>query len=140
MKKLYISFSVLIFIILIIQLIPVDRSNPDETHAVVWDSIETLSLFHNACADCHSNRTNWPWYSYVAPISFFVVGHVNEGRSKFNVSDGTLDEAHESYEAVEKGFMPLKSYLWFHPEAELGENEKQKLINGLKKTFSKDRE
>lgn len=139
MKKLYITLSVVIFVFLIIQLIPVNRSNPDETYTLEWDSIETLRLFNNACSDCHSNRTIWPWYSYVAPMSFFVVGHVNEGRSKFNVSDGTLDEAHEAAEEVEEGSMPIKSYLWLHPEAKLDANEKQQLIIGLKKTFGKDK-
>ena len=127
----------MMFVILIIQLIPVNRSNPEETHAVVWDSIETLRLFNNACADCHSNRTIWPWYSYIAPFSFVVVGHVNEGRSKFNISDGTLNEAHEAHEAVQEGKMPLKSYVWLHPEADLNAEDMQKLIDGLKRTFGK---
>ena len=70
-----------------LQLIPVSRSNPPVVTPMKWDSDETKALADRACMDCHSNQTRWPWYSYVAPVSFFVADHVNEGRSKLNFDD-----------------------------------------------------
>jgi mono/diheme cytochrome c family protein len=135
MKKIKVILYILAAILIVIQFVPANRTNPAVTHKVVWDSPQTQDIFKRACADCHSNETVWPWYSRVAPISFMVANHVNEGRAKFNISDGNLDEAKEAAEAVEKGAMPLGSYLPMHPEAKLSPKEKQTLIDGLIRTF-----
>ena len=74
---------------LLIQLIPIDRTNPPVVTQVQWDSPQTQALFKRACADCHSNETVWPWYSYVAPVSWLVAHDVSEGRGRLNVSDRT---------------------------------------------------
>lgn len=70
-----------------IQLIPVSRTNPPTVTPMQWDSEETKALADRACMDCHSNQTKWPWYSYVAPVSWWVADHVEEGRSKLNFDD-----------------------------------------------------
>ena len=46
------------------------------------------ALFTRSCNDCHSNKTNWRWYTYVAPVSWLTVGHVNDGRAELNFSGG----------------------------------------------------
>src|SRR5947208_15753610 len=48
---------------------------------------EVVSVLRGACYDCHSYETQWPWYSHVAPISWWLVGHVNDGRKRLNFSD-----------------------------------------------------
>lgn len=111
------------------------HSNPPVTHKVAWDSPKTERLFKQVCADCHSNETVWPWYSHLAPMSFAIVHHVNEGREHFNVSANVLDEAHEASEEYEEGEMPESGYITFHPEANLSDDERQALIDGLKRTF-----
>ena len=111
------------------------HSNPPITQKVNWDSPKTEALFNRVCADCHSHQTNWPWYSYVAPVSFVINHHVNEGREHFNISAGVLDEAHEAAEEYEEGEMPEGGYVNFHPEANLSPEEKAQLIAGLKATF-----
>ncbi len=126
-----------VFIFVVIQAIPVERTNPPVTHEIQWDSPETQEYFNRACADCHSHKTKWPVYAYIAPISWFVADHVNHGREEFNISTGHLKEAHEAAEMVEKGKMPLSSYLPLHPEARLNEQEKEEFIRGLKATFVK---
>ena len=45
------------------------------------------SILRTSCYDCHSNETNWPWYSYVAPVSFMVAGDVEDGRKSLNFSE-----------------------------------------------------
>lgn len=122
----------------LIQLVPYGRAhtNPPVEATVKWDSPTTEALFNRACQDCHSHNTVWPWYSNVAPVSWLVQNHVEEGRSKFNTSiKGFGREAYEAAETVQKGKMPEKTYLPTHPEARLTDAEKQQLIVGLLATF-----
>ncbi|WP_189001449.1 heme-binding domain-containing protein [Deinococcus roseus] len=128
---------------LLIQVVPFGRAhtNPPVQATPQWDRPVTAQLFARACQDCHSNQTTWPWYSNVAPVSWLVQSHVQEGRSKFNINEpGFGREAHEAAETVEEGKMPDRSYLPLHPEARLTDSEKQQLISGLKATFGESGE
>lgn len=124
----------------LIQFIPVSKENPPVTQEVKWDSPETRTLAQRACFDCHSNETVWPWYSKIAPVSWFVANHVNDGRRHLNFSqwDQPNQDKHEIIESIENGEMPLKSYLPLHPEAVLTEAETQALIDGLDQTLAND--
>ena len=139
MSKRSIVLSVvggLVVVIVALQLIPYGRNhaNPPVQTEPQWDSPRTRELFVRACADCHSNETVWPWYSNLAPVSWLVQHDVDEGREKFNISDGR-GEADESAEKVSNGEMPLPIYTLMHPEAKLSASEKQELIQGLQATF-----
>lgn len=108
-----------------IQLVPVDRSNPPVTMEVPAPD-HVREILRTSCYDCHSNETVWPWYSYVAPISWQVAEDVEHGRREMNFSEWDKydagERAHligECVEEVEEGEMPLKIYLRAHPEAEL---------------------
>jgi mono/diheme cytochrome c family protein len=127
-------------LLLLIQLVPVSYDNPPVTQEVKWDSPETRALAQRACFDCHSNETVWPWYSKVAPVSWFVANHVHEGRGRLNFSqwDQPNEDGHEIIESIEKGAMPLSSYLPMHPEANLTAAETQALIDGLQQTLAND--
>lgn len=133
--------SLVIFIVLVvIQFIPYGREhlNPEVRSEPQWDSPQTKALFKRACMDCHSNETVWPWYSHVAPVSWSVQHHVDEGREHFNVSMWGVQEENEGDEAAEElreGEMPLFGYLMAHPEARLSDDEREKLIRGLVATF-----
>jgi hypothetical protein len=125
---------------LLLQLVPVDRTNPPIMQEVQWDSQETRELAQRACFDCHSNETIWPWYSYVLPISLRVVNHVDHGRFHLNFSqwDDEQEELDEVIEAIEEGEMPLRDYMLLHPEARLTDAETAQLIAGFKATFQND--
>ena len=125
-------------IFLLIQIFQVDHTNPVVRGEPNWDSPRTRELAKRACFDCHSNETNWPWYSYVAPVSWRVYNHVYNGRRHFNFSDYPLGtkEPEEAIEVIQKGEMPLSDYLILHAEADLTMMEKAELIKGLQKTFS----
>jgi len=131
--------AVLVGLALLIQFLPVGggRTNPAVMAEPNWDSPATRALFFRACGDCHSNESVWPWYSKIAPVSWMILDHVNEGRSKLNVSEWSRgnDEAHEAAEALMDGKMPLANYLLMHPEARLTAEEKDKLARGLVATF-----
>lgn len=126
-----------------IQFIPYgkDHTNPPVISEPQWDSPRTKELFANACADCHSHQTKYPWYSNVAPVSWLLARDVEEGREHFNVHAWGTQKKNEGKEAakeVREGEMPPWFYLPTHPEARLSETEKQELINGLEKTFGKE--
>lgn len=140
--KRYLRIAGIIFALLfvLIQFIPVDRTNPTVSQEVKWDSAETRALAQRACFDCHSNETVWPWYSYVAPISLRVAEHVEHGREHLNFS--AWDQSNEEFEEIEKlirqGQMPLWDYLLAHSEADLSDAEKEALIAGLQATLAND--
>ncbi len=126
-----------------IQFIPYGRDhyNPDVISTPKWDSPQTKELFDRACANCHSNRTKWPAYSSVAPVSWLVTHDVSEAREKFNVSMWGVQKRNKGKDAaeeVEEGDMPPVIYTIMHKEARLSKEEKEMLIKGLKKTFSKE--
>lgn len=127
-----------------IQLVPYGRAhtNPPVTGEPSWDSPHTRELVERACFDCHSNQTVWPWYASVAPLSWAVQDHVDEGREKLNFSewDRPQDEAEEAAEVVQEGEMPLWDYLLLHPEASLTAAEQADLVKGLLATFGGDGE
>ena len=104
-----------------------------------WDRPVTRELFFRACADCHSNETEWPWYSRYAPVSWLVAHDVYEGREHLNVSMWGLrayEDADDAAETVREGEMPPWFYVVPHPEAELSGQQKADLIRGLRRTFS----
>ena len=122
-----------------IQFVPYgrDHTNPPVRAEPDWDSPRTAELVRRACYDCHSNETTWPWYASVAPISWRLQNHVEEGREHLNFSefDRPQDDAEEAAEMVREGEMPLWDYELAHPEARLTDAEQQELIAGLVATF-----
>lgn len=123
-----------ILLVLGIQLIPVPRENP-EAVAPITVPDDVRMVLENSCYDCHSNLTEWPWYSRVAPVSWLVYKDVKKGRDELNFSewgeysdrrrDHKLEEVEEK---VSEGEMPLKVYLPLHPEARLSDADRQTLI------------
>ncbi|MDM8531289.1 heme-binding domain-containing protein [Anaerolineales bacterium HSG25] len=138
LKKIIIGIVVAIILgVILIQFIPVRRTNPSVTREIQWNSAETADLARRACYDCHSNETVWPWYSKIAPVSIFVATHVDNGRQSLNFSEWDKDnkDADEAMEEIREDKMPLASYLPLHPEADLTPAEKEALIKGLEETY-----
>jgi mono/diheme cytochrome c family protein len=125
-----------VVVLVAIQFVPYgrDHSNPAGGRQIAWDSPRTEQLMTDACMDCHSNLTKWPWYSNVAPISWLVQKDVEDGREALNLSTGEV-EVDEMIEAIREGSMPPWQYKPTHPGARLSDQEKQDLIRGLEATF-----
>ena len=114
-----------------IQLARPARTNPpvDESHTIfarTHMSPEVAAIFNRSCADCHSNKTVWPWYTNVAPVSWFVANHVNNGRKSLNLSEwASLAKERQDRklrqicDEVSDGVMPLSSYTPMHPNSKL---------------------
>ncbi|RMF19064.1 MAG: cytochrome C [Candidatus Dadabacteria bacterium] len=132
----------LLSLFVLMQLVPYGRnhSNPDVRDEPQWDSPRTRTLFMRTCGDCHSHETKWPWYSWIAPASWLVYHDVAEGREHFNVSNWSGQEQHgdEAVEEYREGDMPPWFYLPLHPEARLGDADRQALLTGLEATFGTD--
>ena len=77
---------VLIAVVIIIQFIPVDRSHPP-ARSEIEAPPEVMEILRTACYDCHSYETDWPWYGYVAPVSWLLARHVKKGRADLNFSE-----------------------------------------------------
>lgn len=134
----------LVVVLVAIQFVPYGRDhvNPPVVGEPPWDGPRTEELARRACFDCHSNETNWPWYTNIAPLSWWIDGNVREGRRELNFSEwGTKNqEGHEAAETVRKGSMPPVDYTWLHPAARLTDEELQALERGLAATFGDEGE
>ncbi len=121
-----------------IQLVPYGRnhSNPPVLAEPEWDSSRTRELTARACFDCHSNEVEWPWYSNVAPLSWLVLGHVEDGRDELNFSEwGREQEIDEIAESVIDDEMPPGYYALLNSKGRLSDAERDELIRGLQRTF-----
>lgn len=115
----------------IVQFIRPAKTNPSAESSMAIESRvpvdpKVAAILDRSCNDCHSNKTRWPWYSHVAPVSWFVIDHVNHGRSHLNFSEwGTYDRENQRQllkqicAQVKGGAMPLSSYTPLHPGSKL---------------------
>ena len=141
MKKILV---ILLVAFILIQFFPIDKNNPAPTPQMDFLTIKntpesTAKLIRNGCYDCHSNESKYPWYSNFQPVAWFLKDHIDEGRRKLNFSTFATYEpkrqAHklaEAIEQIEKGEMPLDSYIIAHSEAKFSEAQKQEVIQYLK--------
>ena len=125
-KRLKIGLSLAVVLVVAIQFIRPARTNPTAApgaslQAQVAVPPEVATLLDRSCRDCHSNQTRWPWYTNVAPVSWWVIDHVDHGRTHFNYSDWQKYRPDERdnllkqmCELTRKGEMPLASYLRMH--------------------------
>lgn len=118
-----------------VQLIPVDRTAPPDEGPIAIHDAAVADLMARACADCHTNQTEWPWYSRVAPVSWWLADHVRDGREELNLSRwGAMDAERQDHkleeliEKVEEEEMPLRSYTVAHSQARLTSAEREVLI------------
>jgi len=128
--KLKITLIILIVILVSIQFIPVDKTNPTVT-AELDAPLEIRSVFKTSCYDCHSNETVWPWYSNIAPVSWLIASDVNDARAHLNFSEwenlsrkDRVKMKEEIWEEIEDEKMPLWKYNILHPDASLKQKDK----------------
>ncbi len=119
------------------QFIPsYEKSNPaTDPKLEIQEPKEVVEIFKRSCYDCHSNKTNWPWYADVAPMKWVVRRDVIEGRKALNFSlwNGYNEQKRqklkkEIFRSIEFA-MPLPQYLWLHPQAKLSPKEKKLVQN-----------
>jgi hypothetical protein len=131
-------------IILLMQFFTIDKTQAEvdpakDLIAITEPSDDVISILKTSCYNCHSDETEYPWYSNIAPVSWWIKDHIEEAKGHLNFSiwgdyslkkqDHKLDEV---YEEVEEGEMPLPSYTWIHSEANLSSEQREELINWVK--------
>lgn len=147
MKKF---LKIVLFIVaglLLIQLIPIDRTqNPIEKAAqfeVVEKTPEKITnLMRNACFNCHSFETEYPDYASIAPVSWVINRHVNDARDEVNFStwgnynpDLQRSMLQNAIDALDNRSMPKQSYVAYHPEANITTAERILLKNYFQKVL-----
>jgi hypothetical protein len=140
MKIVKVLILVLIVVMIAIQFIPggIPDNKPEDNRTLAHDTLvspDVLAILKKSCFDCHSNQTDFPWYASIAPSSWLLADHINEGRKNLNFSEwqdfskrkkvGKLEDIQEQ---VKKGEMPLKSYTLIHKKAVLSPEEIETLI------------
>jgi len=87
---------------------------------------EVKRVLQNACYDCHSNRTRYPWYAEIQPVGWWLAKHVKDGKEHLNFSEfatytvkRSVSKLDQISDEVSQQAMPLPSYKWGHPEARL---------------------
>jgi hypothetical protein len=135
-SKIKYSLAAVAVAFIAIQFVPVERGNPPAEARVFWRDQATERTAREACYDCHSYETDYPWYAYVAPASWKIAADVAEGREHMNFSLNVEDDRDEAAEKVREGEMPLWSYTLLRSDADLTEEEREKFATGLEKTFS----
>ena len=128
-------------LLLAIQLVPYRVSNNSTRDEPPWDSPRTRTLAVAACFDCHSNQSNVVWWERVAPLSWWITKHVDEGRAALNFSEFSKhhgEGAGDAVETITDGSMPPDYYTWLgmHSNAKLTAAEKKQLAAGLRATFA----
>lgn len=138
MKKVIIG---LVIVFGVMQFFRIDKTNPPVEMAQDFIEItkppsEVVEILKASCYDCHSNESKYPWYSNVAPVSWWVKDHIDEGRDELNFSEwGTFTDKRKSkkikevLEEVEEEEMPLPPYLITHTDATLSPEQTQKLMD-----------
>ena len=124
----------------VMQLAPFRITHPPARSEPPWDSPATRSLAFRACGDCHSNRTTSQWYEQMAPISWWIKGHVDDGRAALNFDNwpaGGLGKGTRAARVVQSGSMPPSYYTWLglHSTAKLTPAERDQLARGLLATL-----
>jgi len=134
-RKLGIGAAMAAALFLLIQVVPVSRTNPPVTIDLPAPA-PVKEILQRSCYDCHSNETRWPWYSRIAPVSWWMVEHVNEGRGDLNFSQWPVFDLEsrqlflrDIIEQLEEKNMPLRSYVWGHPGARLSDQDRALLLD-----------
>ena len=142
-KKILLAILVVIIVIQFIR--PVrnksDQVLPSDISKLFTMPDSVLVVFKNACYDCHSNNTNYPWYINIQPMGWIMTKHIQRGKVALNFSDfGSFSIRKQQSklkaiaDQVTDGEMPLSSYTWMHKKARLTKDEKTLLINWVQKS------
>ena len=146
MKKIVARIGVLLlFLFLIMQLYQPNRNvDPRFTKKKSLFTIAKTpknveNILKNSCTDCHTNNTNYPLYSFVQPIRYFIDGHIKGGKENLNFDEWAEysqrkrnSKIERIISQIEKDEMPLRSYTLIHRNAILNENQKTTIINYFK--------
>jgi len=96
-------------------------------------------VLEKKCGDCHSEKTHYPAYTRLAPVSWMIEHDIHEGRGRLDLSrwqdytaDARVDLLTRIASESRSGEMPLKQYLLLHPDNRLTTQEQQHIYDWAK--------
>lgn len=129
-RAIFIMFAIFVGM----QFFQTEKTNPQTDSSLEIQTPQNIkNLLRAGCYDCHSNETKWPSYSYIAPISWSVASHVEEGRNALNFSIWETYSGEQKQKHLKEIFrtvyasMPLTSYIAFHPEADFSKEQRKEI-------------
>ncbi|MBV8251565.1 MAG: heme-binding domain-containing protein [Chitinophaga sp.] len=143
MKKIKIILLVLLVALVVIQFI---RPAPNESNQVYTKDFmhtyqvpqEISTILKQACYDCHSNNTRYPWYDKIQPVAWYLDHHIREAKKDLNFDEfGTYPAKRQERKLariqsmVHMKKMPLPSYTWLHPDARLTTAQRDTIANWI---------
>jgi hypothetical protein len=145
MQRLYFITLAIAAAMGLMNLARVDRTNPAENPAEAIEAStrmpgDVAAIFRRACRDCHSQRTDWPWYSAVAPLHWLMTADVYAARNHMNLSAWsryTPEERTERLIAICELVADDKMPLWYYkpahyPSAWLSQSDKKAVCDWVK--------
>ena len=145
MKKIF--KKIVVFILILFLLIQLYQPSPNRDYRKVlpenftklyYVPLKVQTILKTSCYDCHSNNTNYPWYSNLQPVRFFMDGHINEGKENLNFSEfgnysrrKKVNKFDRIIKQIKSNEMPLFSYTLIHKNAILTNEDKIVLINWM---------
>ncbi|MDQ3109629.1 MAG: heme-binding domain-containing protein [Bacteroidota bacterium] len=116
-----------------------NAESPNDIAHFTAVSPELKNILETSCNNCHSDHTEYPWYTNIQPVGWWLNDHVKEGTDELNFSQFNtyrvkrkMKKFHEIAEQVEEKEMPLNTYLWMHGNAKLNESQAKLLVNWAK--------
>lgn len=145
-KKNAISKSKLILMVLLAVLLLIQLVRPQKNTAAIPAGkafVDTFKVSEQvnailavSCYDCHSNNTDYPWYSEIQPMAWFMDKHIKDGKEKLNFDELSSygsrrlnSKFTQITKQIEQDKMPLNSYLWMHEGARLSMEDKRLLVD-----------
>ncbi len=140
------ALLLLIVVLIVLQFFQPEKNQGSITQesdlivvASVPDSLAEILI--TSCYDCHSNHTEYPWYSRISPVSWYLYKHLRDGKEELNLSEfGNLSKAEkigtlsDLYDALEAGTMPLQSYMLIHRDARMSQEKIDALLDWADQT------
>lgn len=145
MSRVKITILVFSSTFLIIQFIQPARNNNEQVLATDITKIIPVpgrieSILKNSCYDCHSNKTRYPWYSYIQPCGWWLASHIKKGKASLNFNEfGSYSNRKQQNKfraigkTIEDGSMPIGSYTLIHTDAKLTKDQKTFMLDWINK-------
>ena len=116
---------------------------PQSLAAKLTPPAPVLQYLREACYDCHSDHSRYPWYAYVQPVGWVVARHIQQGKRAINLSTfGTLGTTSQisrlewMLDDINEGEMPDWSYRLMHPNSKLTPTQLAEITDWMQKTVA----
>ncbi len=151
------TILIILFLLLVgIQFLQPSKDNQNADMRNAMDKAvelpdEVNRILRKSCYDCHSNYTNYPWYSNIQPGGWLMDRDIRNGKARLNFQTFATVQPEGNYKTREayqrhlleeiakvtsEGEMPLKAYMLLHEEARISDAERKIVADWARKAAS----